>query len=518
MTSALPAVTAAGRAHPTRAMALLFLLPIAGALAFAFAMLGYPSDRAPMIGLAITTAVIALIPVVIDQARPAERRHLLLTLYCLFFIGHFVFPIFVHYALARGPTGPSEAPNAGLLPTDVVRGQWIALAGLAALLAGYALTPARTSATHEKRRRERDWPLGAILIVAVAMLGLGWTITVAGVFGLIPPALGSGFIGTLASSIIFGNALLTIAALRHRSRLAWLLLAVAVPVSSTLGFFTGSKRSTLIFPAIVVLTGMFLGGRLRARWLLAGALGLMLLYPVAQFYRAQVLQDNTLTIVDALSSPEYTFSALSDFVSGSNQSQYFVQGAVATSARLDTIGIASVIVRDTPRVSPFQDGRTLGLFFAAFIPRLVWPAKPEIPIGKWITATYGPGPHIDSWTGPSFIGDLYLNFGIPSVVLGMLVLGALLRLFHLLFLGPNATTAGILAATIVVAQIHIKQVGPVAHTLSSAAFAFGPLLVAHILVVMLTRSRRRAPPFRAPVAVHGREAPGGGMPGAGSRA
>ena len=149
-----------------------------------------------------------------------------------------------------------------------------------------------------------------------------------------------------------------------------------------------------------------------------------------------------------------------------------------------------MIVRDTPSVSPYQNGRTLGLFFVAFVPRLFWPEKPEITLGKWITETYGSGGHIQSYTGPSFIGDLYLNFGLISVVIGMLVMGALLRLIHYRFLGPYPTTIGILTAIIVMVQVLIRQEGTVGHTLSSTVFAFGPVLVVSIMVALLLPGTR----------------------------
>ena len=485
-----PTISQSGQANPQRALTLIVCLPIAAFLTFALTLaMGYSSDRYAMIGLALLTIVISLIPVVLDQARPAERRHMLLTLYCLLFLGHFGVPIFTQYAIETMPTDPPGVAGGALFPADIVAGQIVALIGLVSFLLGYALLPLRLSDQAIERRKSRDWPPVVIPIVAVMMLVLGWTVVVSGALGFIPAVLGSGVITTIGSSVIFGNALLTIAALRHHSRFAWIMLFIAVPISSGLGFFTGSKQSTLIVPAVVVFTSMLLGGRFRARWIVIGAVVLALLYPVAEFYRQDVLKKNTLTIVDALSDPSYTFGVLSDFLSSSRAGRYMSEGFTSTAARMDGIGIESVIVRDTGSLVPFQQGRTLALFPAAFIPRLLWPAKPEIPIGQWITDTYGAGPHIDSHTGPSFIGDLYLNFGVTSVVVGMLVLGALLRLFQTHFLGPDPTAAGILAAIIVLVQLHIKQIGSAASVLSSTVFAFAPVFIVYVAITFLIRGQ-----------------------------
>jgi hypothetical protein len=491
-----PILDQPGRASPLRTLVLFVCLPIFAFTLFGLMlMLDYSSDRYAMIGLALVTAVIALVPVILDQARPVERRHLLLTFYCLLFIAHFCMPIFTHYAIGPMPTDPPGVAWAALYPADIVTGQAVALAGLISFLLGYALLPLRVSNQEVERRRSRDWPPVVIPVVAGLMLAIGWTVVIATTAGLVPAALGSGLIGTIGSSVTYGNVLLTVAAVRHHSRIAWIMLAFAVPISSGLGFLTGSKTSTLIVPAIVLFTGMLLGGRLRARWMVVGAISLTLLYPVAQFYRQDVLRSNTLTIVDALSDSAYTFELVSDFVSSSRPGQYMVEGMEAMFGRLDTIGIESVIVRDTPSVSPFQNGRTLGLFFVAFVPRLLWPEKPEITLGKWITATYGSGGHIQSYTGPSFIGDLYLNFGLISVVIGMLIMGALLRLIHYRFLGPYPTTIGILTAIIVMVQVLIRQEGTVGHTLSTTVFAFAPVFVVSIMVALLLpgKAAPRAP-------------------------
>jgi len=483
----------AGRGNPQRALMLLIGLPITAFLAFGVALaLDYPRDRYGMIGMALLTMVVALIPVILDQARPAERRHILLTLYCLLFIGHFCLPIFTQYAIVTMPTDPPGVTYADLFPADVMAGQTVALIGLVSFLLGYALLPSQLSDQDIERRKSRDWSPVVILIVGVMMLVLGLVFTVSRTLGLIPAVLGSGVTSTIASSIIFGNVLLTVAALRNRSRVAWIMLFIAVPISTVLGFFTGSKRAALIFPAVVFFTSMLLGGRLRARWIVVGTMTLALLYPASEFYREDILQNYTLTIVEALSDPTYTLGVLSDFFSSSRPGRYLSDGLVFTAARIDGVGIESVIVRDTPSVSPFQRGRTLGLFFVAFVPRLLWPSKPEITLGQWITDTYGSGPQISSYTGPTFIGDLYLNFGVASVVIGMLLIGALLRLFQTRFLGPHPTAVGILAVIIVIAQFHIKQIGSAANVMASTVFALAPLFLVYIAVPYFVRGK--APP------------------------
>ena len=86
-----------------------------------------------------------------------------------------------------------------------------------------------------------------------------------------------------------------------------------------------------------------------------------------------------------------------------------------------------------------------------------------------------------------------MNFGIASVVIGMLVLGAFLRLFQTRFLGPEPTAVGILAAIVVVVQFHIKQIGSLAYVMSSTAFALAPVLIVYVAIAFFVggKSGRR---------------------------
>ena len=118
-----PILDQPGRASAQRALVLFVCLPIFAFTVFGLTlMLDYSSDRYAMIGLALVTAVIALVPVILDQARPVERRHLLLSFYSLLFIAHFSMPIFTHYAIGPMPTDPPGVSGAALYPADVVTG------------------------------------------------------------------------------------------------------------------------------------------------------------------------------------------------------------------------------------------------------------------------------------------------------------------------------------------------------------------------------------------------------------
>ena len=97
------------------------------------------------------------------------------------------------------------------------------------------------------------------------------------------------------------------------------------------------------------------------------------------------------------------------------------------------------IVEGVPRLHDFQHGRTLVTWLVAPIPRSWWPEKPRIGAGGDLTGLFG-----TVWTSgvpPAIVGELYLNFGVPGVLIGMLVVGLALRSLYTT-LRPRARAPG----------------------------------------------------------------------------
>lgn len=485
-----------------RAALLLAGLPIVALVAIAAGLAsGVRGSDVQLLVLAVATLAVALVPVALDQGRPPARRHVLLSMFALVYMTHYVTPVFTAYIPAFGPI---EAPGMGgsdLLPAHVAGGQTMALYGLVALLASYGL-PLGRAASMAMPRPNVHWRPAVTLAVACAMLAFGWTVQVLVAVGALPPDIGSGVLSAFSSFLVYGNVLLTYEWLRARSPVAFFLLCVTVPVTSALGFFTGSKTYALIAPMMVVLTLVVVRRRIRLRWIVVGVLALVLLYPTNQFFRDVILEDNSRTVVDVLRDPNSALERVGSFVSSSRFGEYTAAGLTATGGRLDGLGVTSVIVRDTPRVSPFQNGRTLGLFFLAFVPRLFWPSKPTITIGNWITEVYGSGPDVAlvSATGPTQVGDYYLNFGTAGVIGGMMLLGTLLRMAHEALLRDESPTApAILAAIVVLYNLTIRFEGNVAAQYANTAFALIPIAVIALAVrVAFPEARPRGAPAHSP--------------------
>ncbi len=90
-----------------------------------------------------------------------------------------------------------------------------------------------------------------------------------------------------------------------------------------------------------------------------------------------------------------------------------------------------------------QNGRTLWPAFVWFVPRAFWRDKPTLSTGGWFAHDalgWAPDAGEAAITLP---GDLYINFGISAVLVGMFLYGSMLRLAHLYLVGRRDPGAGL---------------------------------------------------------------------------
>jgi hypothetical protein len=476
---------------------LVFLLGIA---------VGTRAEHVPILVVAVVTGVVTLVPLILDQGRPAEKRHIFFSLLSLGWAAYYVQPVFTQYFRFGGYHPEQITSINGVSPPDLVIGQLVVLAAYLVMALGYA-SPFGRIVTSMLPAPRRDWPLASGLAVALVIIPLGWAVYLAGQFGLVPKRAGSGVLGTIASSTIYGIGLLMILHLRYKSHLAVLMLWVAIPLTMSFNFFTGSKGLFFAPLAMLVLTFVIVRRRFRMRWAVIAIVAFSLFYPVAQFYREVVLVSNTKKAADILTDPQAALGRVSAFAGTFNFGDYFGAGLTMTTARLAALGTTSIIIRDTPSRVPYQKGWTIGYIFLSYVPRVLWPAKPDISIGQWVTDHYGGGPEIRSNTGPSWIGELYFNFGLIGVVVGMFFLGVYFRTFHGVLFQPRVSIPGMLLAVILTRQIIPTMGGGLLGPVGSLPFYAGFVLILHLAVRSLggtiaisgSSSRPRAAPVSVQV-------------------
>jgi hypothetical protein len=71
----------------------------------------------------------------------------------------------------------------------------------------------------------------------------------------------------------------------------------------------------------------------------------------------------------------------------------------------------------------FRKGDTLFLLLQSFIPRMFWPEKPNISIGQLFNHEFQLSESKFTYVPTTQLGELYWNFGMTSVILGMMCIG-----------------------------------------------------------------------------------------------
>lgn len=456
------------------------------ALGIAFGVRGW--DVA-VLGLAVLTGFVGMLPLLLDASRPPEKRQILITTMALAYVAFYAVPVFTQYLwVGQRPFGIFEL--GGHRPQDIAAAQVASLIGLICLMAGFHL-PIGRSVSSALPTFKAEWSHGTAIFVALMMIAVGWSVFLVGQFGLIPKRAGSGFLGYLALLPYLVIALLALTFIRYRSGTALALGLLLTPATMFFGFFTGSKRAFLLPLMMVAIAYLVVERRIRMFFLLGGLALIIILYPLSEFYREVVMQGYTLSAVEVLSHPQRVFSQLSSFLRSRDASEYLEFGLQASGSRINALGVATVIFRDTPSRVPYQRGRTIALIFIAYIPRVLWPGKPMTTIGQWVTDTYGPGPEIRSSTAPTWVGELYFNFGYPAVFIGTLLLGVWFRLLQDHFLGANITIPALWAGCAIVDQTAQAPAGGLVNPINGAIFALIPIIGIHLVVQLLApRSQR----------------------------
>jgi hypothetical protein len=462
-----------------RVVLVLFGVGLLVTVGFALGIaLGVRGDDITILALAMLTFYLACIPLSVDQGRLPAYRHIFMSLLAVVFILYYVIPALVIFIPAERPIDVAGLGLSAVTDPDVIDGQMVVLVGLITLLVTYALPLGRNLGARLPVP-VWEWPPRVALIAGTGMVGLGWSITVGSVLGLIPRELGTGVIGTLGVAETYANVLLTYLAVRYRMRAAIVVVVLNCVAGGAIGLLTSGKERALIGPAMVALTWIIMTRRIRARWVLGGILAIVLIYPVSGFIRGARSQG--VPMMQLIGSPFKTLGMVATFVGNASPAEYFGDGLSSTAIRTDGLGVTSVLVRDTPSRSPFQNGSTVALFFVSFVPRALWPGKPNIQLGKWIASTYGAGKSIEeaSYIAPTQIGEWYINFGVWGVMLGMFLIGLIVRICQESLLQGRGTAASMLVTSVFLYLLTRKFQGSVAGAYSEIVFTITPILLTH---------------------------------------
>ncbi|MDQ3662247.1 MAG: hypothetical protein M3454_14560 [Actinomycetota bacterium] len=259
-------------------------------------------------------------------------------------------------------------------------------------------------------------------LVGVASLALGISLNS---YGYVTNLSGSGRIlpllqlfsalGTVTTLVTLCCALVYFRTGRRR---LGRMLVIFVAVQIAVGFVAGYKGASLDPLLVTFLAYVVIRRRIPWRAVsIALVVTFVVLLPANTAYRASLRE-----------GPGDTGSALERTVTrpGLYRPDRLVSDAYGyTFRRFRLIDSVALIVSNTPSKYPWARGnRYLQLPLVIAVPRAVWPQKPELDDSTQFSTTYWQFPPSDrTATGLTQVGDLYRNFGLMGVAVGMLAWG-----------------------------------------------------------------------------------------------
>lgn len=357
-------------------------------------------------------------------------RYVLLAIFMAFF-----FLFFGMLDLARVVLGIEKAQRA----VGMTAAQWGILLGGACALIGYSAT-VRRARPRGTPSQSSDWPPLTILAVGLAVWLIGAASIIYFRVYVVPEQTNAAAARGLASMgpiltfiVMLGNLLAPLGTLilaygyaRYRT-LLWLVIMLAVLAAQfVIAFVTNIRGLALIPLAIVIVAQTLLNNRLPKTWIIGAVAAGAVAFPILTAYRATIAGERGLSRAQAVENLGQVWDeviAYRDRIARSSSSD---EGLTLFDRAWLEDNVERLFEHTGVDV-PFQHGATLVAIPLAFIPRVIWPDKPDVavPVGQLFNHQFFGGTD-DTYISPSQLGELYWNFGWTGVVAGMLLIGMLL--------------------------------------------------------------------------------------------
>jgi hypothetical protein len=227
----------------------------------------------------------------------------------------------------------------------------------------------------------------------------------------------------------------TIERYRNRRDPLWRVLFMTVLISEVLwGLISGMKGLVLQNFLVVALVSSFVLRKLNLRWFGILFFGLVLLYPISNAYRSALNRGDVdvTSLGGAAEAGQMALGTVGE--GGSTGGDFWRDGVEHALQRLDLLTSVAAVLSLGPRADMVRgDVPWWTLPFYPFVPRFLWPSKAVLDEGGRFTVAltggHGDAATIGSSTAITYPGDLYLQFGLLGIPLGMFVLGVVSQWF-----------------------------------------------------------------------------------------
>jgi hypothetical protein len=226
-----------------------------------------------------------------------------------------------------------------------------------------------------------------------------------------------------------------------RAKMALIVWLGALPISVLQSLVFGTKTPVLMSIFVTIGALHYAGRRVRLRTLFgAGLVTVLLVFPTVNAYRSTVAV-STADATGNVSNFVQTLRDLREHLSDGSIADYFQLSLDNLMARSTGVDSLSLVMKygGGPELRRRADYLLIPAF--AFIPRILWPTKPTggpaVQFGRVFILSSEEASNSYTSFGIYHMGDLYLNFSLPGVIIGMFILGAVYR-FTYEYLTPAA--------------------------------------------------------------------------------
>jgi hypothetical protein len=339
-----------------------------------------------------------------------------------------------------GAAGSVESPYA--LTSDAV-----VILGALAFLAGYFLISNLRSSTSSEFLTY-EWPYASVLRIGVLSWAIGFALMIVYNMNVSPQFIPTHVLGLplgIASNVRvlspLGAVMLIYVLMRgYRASLVWTLMSIIIAAQFFFGFVSDSKQTSFEIP-VLLFVGLYIAQGRVSKKLLIGMLAVAVPYLLFfDAYRGTLQERGFRTAGEAfehfgenIGSVRRLTETQTDVISG---------GLGSLAERLDGKAYVDIIVAgtDSGRVGRLR-GESLEWLVDSFIPRFLWPEKPDISIGQLFNHQFNLSESSFTFVPTTQLGELYWNFGMPGAIVGMLVIGIAFGQLGAVLLNHSGMTA-----------------------------------------------------------------------------
>lgn len=357
-------------------------------------------------------------------------RHRLMSMFMACYFAIFGMAAFIYLLIGELPVvqfgrGEVTADDLAQLTTSDVA---IILGGLAALGGYFSLNAMRGN--RKSKFLAYEWRYSTVLKTGIALWVIGFVFmlaydTTASVFYIPRSVLGlpTGVASNLRLMAPLGALMLVYLITRqYRLPVVWTVLLMIMVVEFIFGFIVSSKELSFRISALLLLAFYYLHGRLN--WKILAVIVVVAIPYLLYFnaYRLTMMEQAYLNSGTAFESFDQNMKAVEKRTAGA--ADVAVSSLRGLMERIDGKRYVDIITTGTKSGKvDFLYGETLTTFFASWIPRVFWPEKPDISTGQMFNRAFGLSASPLTMVPTTIPGELYWNFSMPGVIVGMFLIG-----------------------------------------------------------------------------------------------